>query len=274
MSLPPFQTGFAPEPDGGRKPFVTLGSGPLSMVVVPGAADGLRTCVEVALYLAWFYRERASRCRIVILSRREPLPVGFGIERHADDMIRTVEQLGCGPSIWECLSAAGPIGQWIAVKRPDLVRGLVLSSSYDVVVPRTRKVLMQWRSIAAHQAGIEAFTETLEQKYRPPPDVLSQLDQDLLSQKPEPRGPERMLRLLDELVELDQRHVTPRIACPTLVIGGANDRVVPAEVQREMSERIASSSLELCAGFGHFTDMENPAYEQRICHFVAGVTAQ
>ncbi|HEY3255554.1 MAG TPA: alpha/beta hydrolase [Polyangiaceae bacterium] len=271
MSLPEFEIGFVPEPDGARKPYVAFGSGPISMVVIPGAADGLRTCAEVALYLAWFYRERARRCRITILSRREPLPSGFGIERHADDMIHTVQQLGCGPSVWECLSAAGPIGQWVAVKRPDLVRGLVLSSSYDYVGPRTRKVLAQWQSIAAHQAGIEAFSETLEQKYRPPRDVLEQLDPALLPKTAVPRGPERLTRILDDLVDLDQRSVTPRIACPTLVIGGADDRVVPPTAQREMAARISSSSLELCPGYGHFNDMENPAYEPRVQQFVEAV---
>src|SRR5262245_25429498 len=128
MSLPPFKTGYVAAPDGARKPYVLFGSGPTSMVVVPGAADGLRTCVDVALFLAWFYRHRAQRCRILILSRRESLPEGFGFERHADDMIESALRLGFGQAVWECLSAAGPIGQWIAVKRPDLMRGLILSS--------------------------------------------------------------------------------------------------------------------------------------------------
>jgi len=92
MPLPTFQAGLLPAADGAVKPFVTIGTGPLAMVVVPGAADGLRTCVEVALYLAWFYRHRAEQCRVLILSRRDPLPAVFGIERHADDMIRTIDE--------------------------------------------------------------------------------------------------------------------------------------------------------------------------------------
>jgi pimeloyl-ACP methyl ester carboxylesterase len=123
------------------------------MVVVPGAADGLRTCVDVALYLAWFYRERAACCRILILSRRQPLPAGFGVAGHAADMIRTVEELGFGPAVWECLSAAGPIGQLVALQRPDLMRGLILSSSYDHISPKTQRTLQQWLNIAQH-AGI------------------------------------------------------------------------------------------------------------------------
>jgi pimeloyl-ACP methyl ester carboxylesterase len=267
MDLPPFETGFLTEPDGARLPYVRIGTGSIATIVVPGAADGLRTCVQVALYLAWFYRQRAERYRILILSRRDPLPADYSLERQADDMIRATEQLGFGPAVWECLSAAGPLGQWIAVKRPDLVQGLVLSSSYDYVAPRTRKVMQQWMNVAAHQAGIEAFSDALEQKYRPPAQVLSQLDPALLPPAVSPPDAVRLTRILEPLLDLDQRALTPRIRCPTLVIGGAQDRVVPPEVQREMAARIPGCSLQLCDGFGHFNDMENPDYQHHIDKF-------
>jgi pimeloyl-ACP methyl ester carboxylesterase len=267
MTLPIFRTGVLPTADGAVKPYVTIGAGPIPMVVVPGAADGLRTCVEVAPYLAWFYRHRAENCRLLILSRREPLSPDFGIQRHADDMIRILDELAWEPSVWECLSAAGPIGQWIAVKRPDLVRGLILSSTYDVVGPRTLKVLRQWIDIAGHREGMEAFSSTLEKKYRPPPEILAQIDPALLPAASAARDPQRLTCILQELLELDQRDVTPRITTPTLVIGGADDKVVPAQWQQEMAARIPSSSLELCPGYGHFNDMENPAYQMLIQQF-------
>ena len=267
MSLPQYQTGYLPASDGAVKPYVTIGDGPAPIIVLPGAAEGLRTCVEVALYLAWFYRERAKDCRILILSRRQPLPEQFGIEAAADDMIHSVEQIGWGPSVWECLSASGPVGQWVAVKRPYLVRGLVLSSTYDYVGPRTRKVMRQWIDIAQHAAGLETISTTLAQKYKPPPDVLAKIDPVLLPSDAPVRDPERITRILSELLELDQRDLTPRIISPSLVLGGEDDRVVPAEVQREMAARIPGSILELSPGFGHFNDMENPAYQARVRQF-------
>ena len=273
MSLPEFQADYLTEPDGARKPYVLLGSGQQAMTVVPGAADGIRTCVDVALFLAWFYRHRASRFRILILSRREPLPAQFGYERHAEDMIRSAEQLGFGPSVWECLSAAGPIGQWIAVKRPDLVRGLILSSSYDFVSDRTRKVLRQWLQIAEHPASLEAFSEGLSKKYQPPPEILNQDGRTATLATPSSAYPERLQRILAELLQLDQRDVSRRITCPTLIIAGADDRVVPTSVQHEMAERISTSTLEICPGYGHFNDMENPAYQERVEQFAADVTA-
>jgi pimeloyl-ACP methyl ester carboxylesterase len=274
MTLPRFQTGHIGTLDGARTPYVSIGEGRRTMVVVPGAADGLRSCMQVALYLAWFYRERARGSRVLVLSRREPLPAGFGIERHAVDLIRAADELGAGPAVRECLSAAGPVGQWIAVKRPDLVRGLVLASSYDYVSPPTRRALEQWRNIASQAAGLEAFSESLEHKFRPPPEVLVSLERSLLPSAANTPDPERLTRILSELLDLDQRHLTPQIGCPTLVIGGGEDRVVPPEVQREMAERIPSSRLQLCPGFGHFNDMENPDYPRLIEQFAAEVAAR
>jgi pimeloyl-ACP methyl ester carboxylesterase len=37
------------------------------------------------------------------------------------------------------------------------------------------------------------------------------------------------------LLYLDNRDILSRISCPTLVIGGAEDRVIDTSVQREMA---------------------------------------
>ena len=268
MILPRFQTGHLPLPDAAARPYVTLGTGPRTMVVVPGAADGLRTCVDVAIYLAWHYRHRVQRCRILILSRREPLLPPLGIERHAREMAATVDELGWGPAVWECHSAAGPVGQQVAVLRPDLVQGLVLSSTYDYVSDRTKRVLGQWQRLAEHPDGADAFLQILEQKYRPPAEVLAELPAESLPPATSRRDQRRLAQILDELMDLDQRGLTPRIGCPTLVLGGANDRTVPPQVQREMASRIPTAAVEISDGYGHYHDMENPDYEGRIARFV------
>jgi pimeloyl-ACP methyl ester carboxylesterase len=270
MTLPEFQTGGLATADGAVKPFVMIGSGAQAMVIVPGAADGLVTCAEIGLYLAWHYRHRAEDCRLLILSRRDPLPADFGPERHALDMIATVQALGWGAAVWECVSMGGPIGQQAAILRPDLVRGLILSSSCDHLAPKTARAFRQWLSIVDN-AGPGAVWSLLEPKYRPPAEVISKVDEEVV-----PRGPfrdgERFRRLLEELADFDQRGLLGRITRPVLVIGGSDDRIVPAEVQREMAARIPGAALELFAGYGHFNDMENPAYEKSVRRFVRQVS--
>lgn len=142
--LPEYESDQLTTPDGASLPFLKVGRGPVPIVLIPGAGDGLRTVADAWLQLTWFYRWRADTYRMLLLSRRQPIPPDYGLERHAEDMIWAVEQLGWEPAIWECNSAGGPIGQWVAVKRPDLVRGLILTSTLHRTSDDTRAVLGYW----------------------------------------------------------------------------------------------------------------------------------
>jgi 3-oxoadipate enol-lactonase len=267
ISLSRYSANYLTELDGARKPYVEIGDGPTPLVIVPGSADGLRTCVDVAPYLAWFYRHKASKYRLLILSRREPIPPAFGVERHADDMLRTVETLGYPPAVWSCLSAGGPIGHWAAVKRPDVVRGLVLSSSPHRVDGRTRAVLEGWLAMARQQDGSERMWRMIEPKYRPPDDVLPP-GEDPVKTLLAARYDNRFERVLTEQLDLDHRELLGRVSCPALVIAGETDRVVPAASQREMAALLPKGRFVLCPGYGHFNDMENPAYQGYIDRFI------
>jgi pimeloyl-ACP methyl ester carboxylesterase len=268
MRLPKFRAESIGLESGAVKPLVLIeGDGETPMVVLPGAADGLRTCVDIAVYLAWFYRERVKNCRILILSRRDPLPPSFAMQSHAEDMLATVERLDFGPAVWECLSAGGPIGQWAAVKRPDLVRGLILSSAYDHMSGRMAKSLQKWLDIAKQSGDRDPFWSMIEPKYRPPAEILAELDPAVLQGATNPREPERFENLLTPLLDLDQRELVAQIRCPTLVVGGEDDRSVPPELQREMAARIPGAELKQFPGYGHFNDMENPEYQPLVTRF-------
>ena len=115
--MPGYRKGCLRLPDGDRIPYLTLGDGPVSVIYIPGAGDGLSTITDAALRLAFYFRKRLSSYRMLLLSRRQPIPRSFTIEQHADDCLWAVERLGWEPLVVECNSAGGPIGQWIAPKR-------------------------------------------------------------------------------------------------------------------------------------------------------------
>ena len=49
---------------------------------------------------------------------------------------------------------------------------------------------------------------------------------------------------------------------------GRDDRVVPADVQREMAALIPQSQLILYPGYGHVNDQESPDYARQVNLFV------
>ena len=85
---------------------------------------------------------------------------------------------------------------------------------------------------------------------------------------PAPRNPERFVNLLNGLMDLDNSAIAAEIACPPLVIGGAEDRIISADVQRQMAELIPNSRLVLYNGYGHSAPVEHPEYERTTRRFI------
>ena len=271
MLLPGRTAGYLPLPDGAQLPYLALGDGPTAIAVIPGAGDGLTTVVDGALRLAWYYRRRAHRYRVLVLSRRQPIPPHFRQDQHAGDLLWALEQLQWGPTVLECNSAGGPVGQWMAVRRPDLIRGLILSSTLHRTVEHTRTVLQLWMVLAHEGRWAELNWSSIEYTFRPQTVARYRPLRPFTGLLPRPRYAERLERILEELLYLDNRPLLPGIACPTLVIGGADDRVIPADVQREMAALIPHSEIILYPGYGHGNDQENPDYERQVSRFAGGL---
>jgi pimeloyl-ACP methyl ester carboxylesterase len=248
--------------------WLQLGRGPLPVVVIPGVGDGLRTLGRSAIELAWRYRRRFWSHRLLILGRREPIPRGFGVEEHAVDYLRAVERLGWGPSIWESISAGGPIGQCVARSRPDLVRGLILASTTHRLDARLRSIIETWRILAHDHRWADLYWSVVALNRGPERTARYKALRPLLRLVPAPRNPQRFVNLLAGLEKLDNRAILPAITCPTLVIGGGQDRLISVDLQREMAGLVPNSRLVLYAEYGHTTPDEQPDYEVVTRHFM------
>lgn len=198
---------------------------------------------------------------MLILGRREPIPSGFGVEEHADDCLRAVERLGWGPSTWECISAGGPIGQCAARWRPDVVRGLILTSTTHRLDTRLRSVLAAWRDLAQRHQWTELYRNMATLNSRPATAARLHYLRPLLAVLPLPRSPQRFLHVLDGLAKLDNSAVLPEIRCSTLIVGGGQDRIISVDLQREMAGLIPRSRLVLYAARGHAAPLKHPTYE-------------
>lgn len=65
--------------------------------------------------------------------------------------------------------------------------------------------------------------------------------------------------VLAALVRFDRRDALARIAVPTLVVTGEDDRTAPPEVARRMAARIAGAELVILPRAGHLLMLEQPA---------------
>jgi len=73
-------------------------------------------------------------------------------------------------------------------------------------------------------------------------------------------GPEAFLRQQAATTErIDSRGVLSSISCPTTVIHGADDKLIPLEMGVEMAAAIPTARLVIIEGAGHFAFSEQPA---------------
>jgi len=77
-------------------------------------------------------------------------------------------------------------------------------------------------------------------------------------------------RALAALVQFDRREALARIAVPTLVVTGEDDRTAAPEVARRMAARIPGAELAIVPATGHLLMLEQPeAFDRVLLDFVA-----
>ena len=59
-------------------------------------------------------------------------------------------------------------------------------------------------------------------------------------------------------------HLLGAVRCPSLVVAGAEDRVVPASAAETYAKRLPNARLEILPGCGHCVEMEQPEILARL----------
>lgn len=156
----------------------------------------------------------------------------------------------------ETNSGGGPIGQWIAIDYPEKVISLVLGETMAHVDQPFRKILNDWLEMCKNNQWydfhIDSIVKTLTANYY----GRYKWAFPLLRLMPNPKHPDRMIRILEGLLELDNRPYLHQIHCPTLVIGGDVGLLTRPEQQKEMADLIPNSKQVVIPGVGHGENQE------------------
>jgi len=158
------------------------------------------------------------------------------------------------------MSMGGMIAQWIAADFPDRVITLtvVMTSSGARGLPavrgQTRRILLSKPKDASVEAFAERFValwRTMKGSKSPSTEdaarALSML-QSSRSLRPEGTG-RQMLAVICDVGVRDK--ALARIRCPTLVIHGKDDTLVPFENGLDVHKRVPGSRWMLVEGMGH-----------------------
>jgi pimeloyl-ACP methyl ester carboxylesterase len=163
----------------------------------------------------------------------------------------------------------------LAIKAPPRVERLALVSAAGLATKylglsteffRRRTVVGFARAVNAYATVPEARAETLVRRPRLRRRVL-----DVVVRYPERLSGPMCLEILrgsgkpaapdatDAIMSYDYRERVSEVACPTLIVWGRKDRVVPVSSAEEYHRMIEDSRLEVFEDTGHMPMLERPA---------------
>ena len=254
--------------DGDTMHYVSFGRGEKALVLLPGLSDGLATVKNKALLLAAPYRLFFENYTVYMFSRRDHLPRGCTIRDMARDQAAALDALGIGHASVLGVSQGGMIAQYLAADHPDKVDNLVLA----VTAPRCNEIaagcLHRWIGFAGRgdhrglmiDTAERSYSEARLRKYRRLYPILGHIGK--------PKSYDRFLTSAEAILSFDATEDLDRIVCPTLILGGGEDKVVGARASYELNARIRGSALHVYPGLGHAAYEEAPDFNRRIFAFL------
>ena len=251
----------------GTQDYIRFGSGPGTLVMIPGVGDGLKTVKGMALPFAFLYRSLARDFTVYVFSRRRVLTEGMTTRDMAEDLNRAMEALGLSSVALAGVSQGGMISQWLAIDHPDKVEKLVLTVTLARPNDTVRRVIETWTEQAKRGDYRGIMLDTARRSYSEKRQKTARLEYSLLGNLGRPESFDRFLTQAESCVTHDAYDVLDRIACPTLVIGGTDDRIVTADASREIAAKIPGSKLYLYEGLGHGLYEEAPDFLRRVSDF-------
>lgn len=184
------------------------------------------------------------------------------------DAERLMAHFGMRDAVVVGLSLGGLVAQGLAVKRLDLVRGMVLSNTAAKIGSAemwgARVASVQAEGLAAYAPG--AMERMFGRKWR---DVAGMPRVRAMLEGMDARG---WVGCASAIAGTDFYTPTAALTLPTLAIAGAHDGTTPPDLVRETADLILGSRFHLMRGAGHLPMVEKPAeYAEVIAEFLRSI---
>ena len=253
--------------DSSETDYIRFGNGAKTLVMLPGVGDGLKTVRGTALPFSLQFRELAKDFTVYVFSRRVSLPEHMTTREMAEDLNAAMEAWGLRDAALVGVSQGGMIAQWLAVDHPDKVGKLVLVVTLSRPNETVREAIAGWTKMAERGDYRGIMLDTAERSYSEKRLRQARLAYSLLGSLGRPKSFDRFLTQAESCVTHDCYERLCEIACPTLVIGGSEDKIVTGEASEELARAIPGSELYLYEGLSHGLYEEAPDFLGRVAAF-------
>lgn len=199
------------------------------------------------------------------------------IDEMADDAIRLLDHLEIDKAVVLGASMGGAIAQRVVLDHPDRVSGLVLAITFARPIEYTRRLGVLGRMLV-DGIGMDAFVDAslmwmfTPQFFEMGREAIDQLVATFMAPgAPEMPAPEAIGAQLDAIEKHDVVADLHRVSCPTLVIGGRRDIMVPGFASEEIAAAIPGAELDMFET-GHALMIEEmDRFNSRLRSFLDGL---
>ena len=193
---------------------------------------------------------------------RVPLPdESLSLETFADDAVALMRALDVPAAHVMGFSMGSTIAQHLALRNPELVRSLVLCSTWGRSDAYFKAMADSWRwmidSAPDERSFYEAFLVWVYTARAHDDGTVDQIIAEAMA-FPHQQPPEAMQRAIDAFRDHDLLERLSEIAVPTLVVAGENDLITRPPLGRQVSEAIPNARFELMEGEAHQPFQEVP----------------
>jgi pimeloyl-ACP methyl ester carboxylesterase len=193
---------------------------------------------------------------------RTAMPEGpVSAEAMADDAAEVLRALGIPSAHVAGFSGGSVISQQLALRHPELVRSLVLQSTFAGMDPYFRSwgLFVRWllEFAPSERAFLEAFYLWIYTARAHNDGTVDQIIEDVLA-FPHKQTTEDVQRFLDAFLEYDATDRLPEIAAPTLVLAGGRDMTTRPELCRAVADLIPGALFEVMEEEAHQPFQEVP----------------
>ena len=206
------------------------------------------------------------------VGRSRALLHAYTTEAMADDARAVLDSAGVERAHVYGISLGGMVAQQLALRHPERVRSLVLGATHpggphtvrpdrDVVAFLRHRLAMRHEEAAW---GSVPFNYSERARAEHPDRIAADLAERL--SHPFPVQAYRAQMWAGALHDCYDR--LNRIAAPTLVVHGSEDRLIPVENGRLLAERIPGARLLELEGTGHLYPTEAPEVDETIARFM------
>lgn len=187
-------------------------------------------------------------------------PGPYTFELLADDVLALLDALQITRTHFVGLSMGGMTGMTMALRRPSVLRTLVLcdTTSKD---PLGDPALWQQRIDAVNAGGsMEPLVETTVARFLTPDTVKNRpvvADAVRAMVRTTPIG--GYVACCQAIARLNLTERLREIGIPTMIVVGADDPATTVEMSRTIHQRIAGSELVILKDAAHLSNLEQPA---------------